>query len=177
VNLAGRIEGFTVGGQVLVSASTLDKAGAALEVGQKVTFQAKGFKEPVGVYDLVGVKGSWNVRLPERDDRLQLLQPAVPVTVAVLEGKQMSDITFEGTLQRASVSAATLRSDRALRAFTNLRLRLQGPDGQPRPGDLYAKVASGEKEEDGGVLVRFTSADPQVMDALRQALVGLGTRG
>jgi class 3 adenylate cyclase/CheY-like chemotaxis protein len=177
VNLAGRIEGFTVGGQVLVSASTLDKAGAALEVGQKVTFQAKGFKEPVDVYDLVGVKGSWNVRLPERDDRLQLLQPALPVTVAVLEGKQMSDITFEGTLQRASVSAATLRSDRALRAFTNLRLRLQGPDGQPRPGDLYAKVASGEKEEDGGVLVRFTSADPQVMDALRQALVGLGTRG
>ena len=177
VNLAGRMEGFTVGGQVLVSASTLDKAGAALEVGQKVTFQAKGFKEPVDVYDLVGVAGSWNVRLPARDDKLQPLQPPVPVTVAVLEGKQMSDITFEGTLERGSVSAATLRSDRALRAFTNLRLRLKGADGEPRPGDLYAKVASGEKEADGGVLVRFTSADPEVMDALRQAIVGAGTRG
>jgi len=177
VNLAGRIEGFTVGGQVLVSASTLEKAGSALDVGQKVTFQAKGFKEPVDVYDLVGVGGSWNIRLPERDDRLQPLQPPLPVTVAVLEGKQMSDITFEGTLERASVSAATLRSERALRAFTNLRLRLKGADGQPRPGDLYAKVASGEKESDGGVLVRFTSADPEVMDALRQALVGPGTRG
>jgi len=175
VNLAGRMEGFTVGGQVLVSASTLDKAGAALEVGQKVTFQAKGFKEAVDVYDLVGVGGSWNVRLPARDDRLQPLQPEIPVTVAVLEGKQMSDITFEGTLQRGSVSAATLRSDRALRAFTNLRLRLKGADGQPRPGDLYAKVASGEKETDGGVLIRFTSADPQVMDALRQALAGGST--
>jgi class 3 adenylate cyclase/CheY-like chemotaxis protein len=177
VNLAGRMEGFTVGGQVLVSASTLDKAGAALEVGQKVTFQAKGFKEPVDVYDLVGVAGSWNVRLPARDDKLQPLQPPVPVTVAVLEGKQMSDITFEGTLESGSVSAATLRSERALRAFTNLRLRLKGADGEPRPGDLYAKVASGEKEADGGVLVRFTSADPEVMDALRQAIVGAGTRG
>ena len=177
VNLAGRMEGFTVGGQVLVSASTLEKAGSALEVGQKVTFQAKGFKEPVDVYDLVGVAGSWNVRLPARDDKLQPLQPPVPVTVAVLEGKQMSDITFEGTLEQGSVSAATLRSDRALRAFTNLRLRLKGADGQPRPGDLYAKVASGEKEADGGVLVRFTSADPEVMDALRQAIVGAGTRG
>ena len=177
VNLAGRMEGFTVGGQVLVSASTLDKAGAALEVGQKVTFQAKGFKDPVDVYDLVGVAGSWNVRLPARDDKLQPLQPPVPVTVAVLEGKQMSDITFEGTLESGSVSAATLRSERALRAFTNLRLRLKGADGEPRPGDLYAKVASGEKEADGGVLVRFTSADPEVMDALRQAIVGAGTRG
>ena len=174
VNLAGRMEGFTVGGQVLVSATTLAQAGAALEVGQRVTFQAKGFKEPVDVYDLVGVGGSWNVRLPERDDHLEPLRPELPVTVAVLEGKQMSDVTFEGTLQRGSVSAASLRSDRALRAFTNLRLRLKGADGQPRPGDLYAKVASGEKEADGGVLVRFTSADPQVMDALRQALAGTG---
>jgi adenylate cyclase len=170
------MEGFTVGGQILVSASTVAKAGDALELGQRVTFQAKGFKEPVDVYDLVGVAGSWNVRLPERDDKLEPLRPELPVTVAVLEGKQMSDITFEGTLRRGSVSAATLGADRALRAFTNLRLRLLGPDGQPRPGDLYAKVASGEKEADGGVLVRFTSADPEVMDALRQALIGPGTR-
>ena len=170
VNLAGRMEGFTVGGQVLVSASTLEKAGAALQVGQKVTFQAKGFKEPVDVYDLLGVGGSWNVRLPVRDDHLAALRPELPVTVAVLEGKQMSDITFEGTLVRASDNAASLRADRALRAFTNLRLRLKGADGETRPGDLYAKVASGETGPDGGVLVRFTSAAPEVMDALRQAL-------
>jgi adenylate cyclase len=170
VNLAGRMEGFTVGGQVLVSSSTVAKAGDALELGQRVTFQAKGFKEPVDVYDLVAVGGSWNVRVPARDDRLEPLRPELPVTVAVLEGKQMSDVTFEGTLLRGALGAATLRPDRALRAFTNLRLRLKGADGQPRPGDLYAKVASGQAGPDGGVLVRFTSADPEVMDALRQAL-------
>ena len=170
VNLAGRMEGFTVGGQVLVSSSTVAKAGDALELGQRVTFQAKGFKEPVDVYDLVAVGGTWNVRVPARDDRLEPLRPELPVTVAVLEGKQMSDVTFEGTLLRGAHGAATLRPDRPLRAFTNLRLRLKGADGQPRPGDLYAKVASGEAGPDGGVLVRFTSADPEVMDALRQAL-------
>jgi class 3 adenylate cyclase len=172
VNLAGRIEGFTVGDQVLVSASTIAKAGPLLELGQRVTFQAKGFKDPIDVFDLVGVGAPWNVRLPARDDRLEPLQPELPVTVAVLEGKQMSDITFEGTLVRGSTSAAMLRTPRALRAFTNLRLRVKGPDGSTCPGDLYAKVASGETEADGGMLVRFTSADPEVMDALRQALPG-----
>ncbi|HUG54744.1 MAG TPA: adenylate/guanylate cyclase domain-containing protein [Vicinamibacteria bacterium] len=172
VNLAGRIEGFTVGGQVLVSASTVEKAGALLELGQRVTFQAKGFKEPVDVFDLLGVGGAWNRRLSARDDGLEPLRSELPVTVAVLEGKQMSDIMFAGTLVRASVSAATLRAPRALRAFTNLRLRMNGPDGQPRPGDLYAKVVTGEAGGDGGVLVRFTSADPEVMDALQQALAG-----
>lgn len=172
VNLAGRIEGFTVGGQVLVSASTVAKAGSLLELGQRVTFQAKGFKDPVDVFDLVGVGAPWNVRLPSRDEQLERLQPELPVTAAVLEGKQMSDVTFEGTLLRASSSAAVLRAERALRAFTNLRLRLRAADGTARPGDLYAKVASGEAGEDGGVLVRFTSADPEVMDALRQSVAG-----
>jgi adenylate cyclase len=170
VNLAGRIEGFTVGEQVLVSASTVAKAGEALQLGQRVTFQAKGFKDPIDVYDLVGVGGSWNVRLPPRDDHLEPLSPALPVAVSVLEGKQMSDTTVPGTLLRASTSAAVLKVAAPLATFANLRLRLQAADGALRAGDLYAKVVSGEPDADGGLLVRFTSADPEVMDALRQAL-------
>jgi class 3 adenylate cyclase/AmiR/NasT family two-component response regulator len=172
VNLAGRIEGFTVGGQVLVSASTVAKAGPVLELGQRVTFQAKGFKDPIDVYDLLGVTGSRSVRLPARDDHLEPLPSPLPVAVSVLEGKQMSDTTVAGTLVRASNSAATLRVGRPLAAFANLRLRLQDAAGATRPGDLYAKVVSGEPDADGGLLVRFTSADPEVMDALRQALAG-----
>ena len=41
VNLAGRIEGFTVGGQILVSDATLRRAGGSLAVGERVTFEAK----------------------------------------------------------------------------------------------------------------------------------------
>jgi hypothetical protein len=90
----------------------------------------------------------------------------------VLEGKQMSDTLVPGTLLRASTSAAVLKVAGSLPAFTNLRLRLQGADGAARPGDLYAKVVSGEADKEGGLLVRFTSGDPEVMDALRQALAG-----
>ena len=98
------------------------------------------------------------------------------MTVAVLEGKQMSDVTFEGTLLRGSTSAATLRSERALRAFTNLRLRVEGADGTAAPGRPLREGGLGRSRTDGGVLVRFTSADPQVMDALRQSLAGTTTR-
>ena len=110
------------------------------------------------------------MRLPARDDHLEPLVPELPVSVAVLEGKQMSDTTVPGTLLRASTSAAALKVTQPLAAFANLRLRLEGTDGAPRPGDLYAKVVTGEPEKDGSLLVRFTSGDPEVMDALRQAL-------
>src|SRR5687767_11443011 len=66
VNLAGRIESFTVGGQVLVSESTVRRAGNALMLGERVTFEAKGFKAPVAVYDLLGVGGTHGLHLRRR---------------------------------------------------------------------------------------------------------------
>ena len=178
VNLAGRIEGFTVGGQVLVSESTVDKAGGSLAVGERVTFQAKGFQEPVDVYDLRGVGG--RARPPARARRppASRCSPQLPVSVAVLEGKQMSDVTFEGTLLRGVARARpSLRSERAAarlhatsacasRARTASRARATSTRRWPRAST----------EPDGGVLVRFTSADPEVMDALLRQAARLAAR-
>src|SRR5207247_3932918 len=44
VNLTGRIESYTVGGQILVSDATLRAAAALLQVGESFSFEAKGFK-------------------------------------------------------------------------------------------------------------------------------------
>src|SRR5688572_6497455 len=170
VNLAGRIESFTVGGQILVSESTLRKAAANLKVGQRVTFQAKGFAGPVAVYDLLGVSGRHHLFLPERHDELRPLAPAIPITISVLEGKQMTDEAFPGTLVKASMSAAEVHSPRALAPFSNLRVRLDGPDGTQVAGDLYAKVTPAHDDGTGTYVIRFTSADPAVTRALQKAL-------
>lgn len=55
VNLAARIESFTVGGQILVSEHTLLAAGPAVHVGRQMDIQAKGFKEAVALYELKGI--------------------------------------------------------------------------------------------------------------------------
>ena len=53
VNLAGRIESFTVGGQVLISDATLREAGDA--VRGSASRSTPGTREPIVVYDLRGV--------------------------------------------------------------------------------------------------------------------------
>ena len=168
VNLTGRIEGFTVGGQVLVSHATVEKAGPVVRLGPSSTFEAKGFRDPITVHELRGVGGRWNTNLPERTDWLDPLRPELPVSISLLEGKQMTDETFEGALVEASLVAAKVRTFAALPPYGNLRMRLTR-SGQVLPGDMYAKVAEGPAE--GAVyFVRFTSVEPEAAEAIRQAL-------
>ena len=165
VNLAGRIEGFTVGGQILVSATTLRRAGASLQVGDRLTFEAKGFQGPVAVHDLRGVAGKYGRFLPAREDALQPLARALPVAVSVIEGKQTRSDTVEGTLARASRESAELRVDLPLAAFANLRLRLPAAAGR---AEIYGKVTS--VAGPGSFVVRFTSVDPAAAGILEDAL-------
>ena len=164
VNLAGRIEGFTVGGQILVSESTLRKAGT-LSAGDRVTFEAKGFQEPVAVYDLRGVGGRHGLFLPPRADAMRALARELPVAVTVLEGKQVRDATVDGALVKASRDSAELRVPLPLGAFANLRLRLPAPAGR---AEIYAKVTSVAGA--GAFVLRFTSVDPEAARLIDAAL-------
>jgi adenylate cyclase len=167
VNLTGRIEGFTVGGQVIVSHATVEKAGPIVRLGPSSTFEAKGFRDPITVHELLGVGGRWNASLPERKDTLDPLRPEIAVSISLLEGKQMTDAVYEGALVEASLVAAKVRTGGPLPPFGNLRMR-RVVDGKVQPGDMYAKVASGP--EGGAYFVRFTSMDPEAAEAIRQAL-------
>src|SRR5690606_39884580 len=47
INVAARLESFTLGNQVLVSQATLDAAGAEIEVDDGLQFKAKGRRAPL----------------------------------------------------------------------------------------------------------------------------------
>ena len=166
VNLAGRIEGFTVGGQILVSESTLRKAGGSLAVGERVTFEAKGFQDPVAVYDLRGVEGKHRLRLPEHDVTLRPLPRPLAVAVTVVEGKQMNADAVDGVLVKASRDAAELQVALTLATFANVRLRLAAT-GAGRSA-IYGKVTS--VAGPGVFLVQFTAVEPEAARLLDAAL-------
>ncbi|MCA9649484.1 MAG: response regulator [Myxococcales bacterium] len=63
VNLTARIEAMTSGGQVLVSDDTRRRCTLDLVSNGELTFEVKGFADPVTVHDIRGVRG--HVMLPE----------------------------------------------------------------------------------------------------------------
>jgi adenylate cyclase len=170
VNLAGRIESYTVGGQVLASETTLRDAGADVLVEGQLTLEAKGVKEPVTVYSLRGIGGEHGLFLERPADEYLALAREIPLRWSRLEGKQVAGLACEGRLIRLSSAGADVRSSPRAEPLANVRLTLSTPDGTPWPADVYAKVVDLSAEPDV-FRVAFTSVPPEV-ETLFQAARG-----
>jgi class 3 adenylate cyclase len=170
VNLAARIESYTVGGQVLISAGTRNFAGERLVVGEQMLVDAKGFKSPITVYDLRGVEGEHAIYLPQKQDTLRALVPEIPLRFRVLEGKHVAKEQLEGQMVRLSQSGAEVRVAAALQPLSNIWIHLTGLNGVQIPGDLYAKVMEPSKQAADSYLICFTSVPPEVKSFLQSAL-------
>jgi len=149
VNHAGRIESFTVGGQVLISDAALRDAGPGALVGERLVVDAKGTREPIVVYDL---RGYGEASVPGATD--ELLPLAVPLTVLchVVVGKRVQSEAFGGRLTELSLRGGSLLTPRRLRPLSNLKLELRPPARGPL--EIYAKVVS--VGGDGSLGLRFT---------------------
>jgi adenylate cyclase len=169
VNIAGRIESYTVGGQVLVSEATISEAGEHVVVGERMEILAKGAKAPVGVYPLKGLgTPEAGLFLPDRRDPLHSLEPPLPVRCWKLEGKHVAGDTFDGKIGRLSKDEAEMKTDGSLEALSNLKLRLLTADGGEQDGDIYVKVTKVMAE--GRVELRFTAVPPEIEAQLKARL-------
>jgi class 3 adenylate cyclase/CheY-like chemotaxis protein len=166
VNHAGRIESFTVGGQVLISDATLGEAGEGVRVGERLSVDAKGTREPIVVYDL---RGFADTEVPGAPDSELALPAPLNVLCQVVVGKRVQSEAFGGRLVGLSVRSGALLVPRRLRPLSNLKLEVR-PTGGP-PLEIYAKVV--HVSADGVVALRFTplraETEAWVNDVLAQA--------
>jgi len=163
VNHAGRIESFTVGGQVLISEATLRETGETAVVGSRLAIDAKGTRERIVVYDLRGFGGS---RVPDAQEEAVALSEPLNVLCHVVVGKRVEAEAFGGRLVELAVHGGTLLTPRRLRPLSNLKLEMRLP-GRPAL-ELYAKVV--HLASDGSVTVRFTSLLAEVEASVRDLI-------
>jgi class 3 adenylate cyclase len=160
VNHAGRIESFTVGGQVLISEATLREAGDDVKVGARLVIDAKGTREPIVVHDL---RGLGETGLPGAPEELVALPEAMGALCHVVVDKRVEAEAFGVRFVELSGNGGTLLAPRRLRPLSNLKVEMR-PLGHP-PVELYAKVVA--VAADGSVAVRFTALPVAVEAWLR----------
>lgn len=163
VNLASRIESYSVGGQILASQATVKEVSAIVRVDQQLQVQLKGFPEPLKLYEIGGIGGRFNLSLPKETDQLILLNQPVPIQLVLLEEKHLANEIIQGWMLQLSPTAAEIRTSHPINSLVNVRLNLQVNQKKASGlGDVYAKVVEQPRQQQGVFQVRFTAVPPEV---------------
>jgi class 3 adenylate cyclase len=161
VNLAARVEGCTVGGQIFLSPRTFACIRDLIEVGEPLSVEVKGLAEPLLLYELRAIGGRFAQTLPETDIDDEQVPVALPFVGRVFEGKVLGTDAMSGTVVRLGRRLVDVRLDGSLPVLTNLRFRLNYPGLGYDSGDLYGKVIGTEQQESTWITrIRLTSIDP-----------------
>jgi adenylate cyclase len=168
VNLAGRIESFTTGGQVLISESTREKIKSPLRLDGHFQVEPKGASRSLELHEIGGIGEPYNLSLAAKSHRLFALVQPLLIRFTVLEEKFIGRTLHEGKLVSLSDSEAGLESELKPAPLSNLKIELEAAAGTTPGGEIYAKVIQAVTGVSGQTRVRFTSVSPELKAWVQQ---------
>ena len=168
VNIASRIEAFSVRGQVLISEATFDRCQGFVTVGDPMDVHVKGKSKLVRLREVLAVP-SLNLTVPRQDVRKgPRVEARLPFTYKFVVGKVVIpprckgvvlDISYEGLLAEVEPGAS-------LYAEINVELDLSLVGGAVH--NLYARVLSLRTDGPNHFAgIEFTSVSPKAEHDIR----------
>jgi len=176
VNLAGRIESFTTGGQILISENVRAKIKSPLSLEAQFQVEPKGAKELLQLHEIGGIGEPYNLSLPSKARLLSPLPLPLPIRFTVLEEKFVGRTIHEGRLTALSDSEAGIESQLELVPLSNLKIELEPVAAANPGGEIYAKVIGVVAGVSAQTRIRFTSVSPDLKAWLQQTAAGLASR-
>jgi class 3 adenylate cyclase len=173
VNLAGRIESFTTGGQVLISESTRGKVKSLLRLDGHFKVEPKGAKSSLELHEVGGIGEPYNLSLAAKSRILFPLADPLPIRFTVLEEKFVGRTLHEGKIMAISDIEAGLESELAAAPLSNLKIEVESVPGKRPSGEIYAKVIEAVPGVLNQTCIRFTSVSPELKTWLHQFVGGL----
>ncbi len=168
VNMASRIESYTVGGQILISESVRQEVGEILRIDTQRDVLPKGAETPLRIYEVGGIAGRFNLALEEKGKTPVALTRRIQLRITVLEGKDVVKKGLKGVIAQLSKNCAEITLGIPVEVMTNLKMNLADVDEKLSARNFYGKVIERSGEEEQIHLVHFTSVPPEV-DAYFQA--------
>lgn len=168
VNFTGRMESYSIGGQVLISQDTYERVSDIVTVKGVLNVQMKGVPGTVTLYDIKGVSGPYQVILPERDETTRPLSSRIKVQVWRLQEKAVSGTGMSAWITQASQTSVVLALAHRLDQWEDLCITVDQIESNPLDGELYGKVVSSIRVDDSyELVVRVTSMSPHVHKFIR----------
>ena len=106
VNLCGRIESYTVGGQVLISPKTRSMVSEPLDIAMEQEVFPKGVKTPLTLAQVTGIGGAYGVSCRQREEMPEPLACPAPVSFVAIHEKHVDAEPSAGQFTAMSRSGA-----------------------------------------------------------------------
>ncbi|MGE3539539.1 MAG: adenylate/guanylate cyclase domain-containing protein [Candidatus Tectimicrobiota bacterium] len=140
LNIAYRIESYTVAGQILISTSLYKRVHALVHVQDSLMVQFKGIEQMMLLYDINALHGPYQLALPDKAPEIfVVLDPPLALQCYVLTDKTVTDEAIPGSMTRLAVSTAEIRLAAPVAVHMNVKLTL-ACQGTADITDVYAKV-------------------------------------
>ena len=151
VNLCGRIESYTVGGQVLISPETRRQISEPLDIAMEQEVFPKGCAAPLTLSQVTGIGGAYCLSCQTQEDPLVPLSLPIFVTFVTIHEKHIDQEPKQGHFTAVSDTGGLLETEAILEPYLNLQIEIAEKD------KLFAKVMGSAGK---GWLLRFTAKPP-----------------
>ena len=174
VNLTYRIESYSTGGQILISESTRQETNSIVNIHSQQQVKPKGVKEPITIYEIIGIAGEHNLFLEVEEEIFIKLSEPILFNYRILSGKHISEELFIAKITELSRQGAKILVDltsniAGLKPLTNLKLNLQLRDNIYNQ-DVYAKVMEISPSLSTFKIV-FTSLPSEIKSFIEQEII------
>ena len=169
VNLAFRVESFSLRGQILISENTYEQVKDHIEIGDINDVSVKGKSLPVKLYELLAIKGSERLQLPIRDGRKgPRVDARIPLSFYRLLGKQIIPELLVGHISNISYGGIFITTTQELYVFSDIKLQVSLSLMDTHTSEVYAKVLRSEKTEQGYLsALEFTIIDDDAKNTIK----------
>ena len=171
INLTARIESSTIGGQILISGATYEKARDTVIIKQEQKFRLKGVEEEVVLYDVAGVASPERMMVPELQETATALPEPINVHVIRMKDKKEAEFVSKGRLTHFSAHLIHMTMDELILPPSEIRIDLC--EGQECVDEnIFGRVIETRDTESGFEhVLRISYIDPEAGQRLSQNTV------
>ena len=140
VNLTSRIESYTVGDQILISESTMNRCKKELIIDSDFEIKPKGMTKPIRVFEVGGISGDSSISTTKRSYSMITLERPVPIAMTIIQEKHSIGHSFNGEFIKLGPRGAELTTGKKIDPFSNLKISVESGILTGEEQHLYGKI-------------------------------------
>jgi adenylate cyclase len=150
VNLAARIEAYSLRGQILLSEATWRGVRGQVEIGRVNRVRVKGKVQPVALYELRRIRGPEPLEVPRVEMRRSPRIPVdLPLAFHLVADKRVLPESFFGRIRELGYFGMSAHLPLSLTPLSEILMTLAPQLVAEGQADLYAKVLRSRPEQGG----------------------------